>query len=296
MAIFHLSVKPVQRSKGRSAINAAAYRSGVCLSDERTGIVYDYTRKQGVEYTEIITPTGENIDREKLWNLAEASEKRKDGTTAREYEIALPEELTQNERKILSQEFGKYLSDRHGCAVDVAIHKPNRKGDQRNYHAHILCTTRQFQPGGKLGAKCDVELSDRDRQKKNLPGRKTELDATRVQWAHLVNTALQRAGHLKRVSHEKLEAQGIERKPTNHLGPVATAMERRGERSERGDLNRRTDEDRAAQAELAIVEKIQIGVERIREQAQEWRVAQDRKRQEAELRKKNRIRSPRVWR
>lgn len=281
MAIFHLSAKPVQRSKGRSATSAAAYRAGVCLSDERTGEVHDYTRKQGVEHTEIITPTGESIDREKLWNLAETAEKRKDGTTAREYEIALPEELTHEERKALVQEFGKYLAERHGCAVDIAIHEPNRKGDQRNHHAHILCTTRQFQPGGKLGAKCDVELSDRDRQKKNLPGRKTELDATRAQWAHLVNGALERAGHLERVSHERLEAQGIDREPTNHLGPVATAMERRGERTERGDLNREPDADRAAQVELAQEEKVQVGTERMREQAREWRIAQEQARQRA---------------
>lgn len=281
MAIFHLSAKPIQRSKGRSATSAAAYRAGVCLSDERTGEVHDYTRKQGVEHTEIITPTGESIDREKLWNLAESAEKRKDGTTAREYEVALPEELTQEERKTLAQEFGKYLAERHGCAVDVAIHEPNRKGDQRNHHAHILCTTRQFQPGGALGAKCDVELSDRDRQKKNQPGRKAELDATRAQWAHLVNRALERAGHLERVSHESLEKQGIEREPTNHLGPVATAMERRGEKTERGNLNRGPEEDHAAQVELAKAEKMQTGAERMRAQAREWRIAQERAREQA---------------
>lgn len=281
MAIFHLSVKPVQRSKGRSATSAAAYRAGVCLADERTGEIHDYTKKQGVEHTEIITPTGENIDREKLWNLAESSEKRKDGTTAREYEIALPEELTNEERKALVQEFGKHLVERHGCAVDIAVHKPNRKGDQRNHHAHILCTTRHFQPGGELGAKCDVELSDRDRQKKNLPGRKTELDATRAQWAHLVNRALERTGHKERVSHESLEAQGIQREPTNHLGPVATAMERRGESSERGDLNRAPVENRVVQDELAATEQVQAGTERMRTQAREWRLAQERARQQA---------------
>ena len=84
MAIYHLSVKPVQRSKGRTATASAAYRAGVCLKDERTGEVYDYTRKQGVEHTELIFPSGVNMNREELWNAAEASEIRKDGTPARE--------------------------------------------------------------------------------------------------------------------------------------------------------------------------------------------------------------------
>lgn len=242
MAIYHLSAKPVQRSQGRSSTAAAAYRAGVCLADERTGEIHDYTRKQGVKYSEIITPNNKSIDREELWNLAEQAEKRKDGTSAREYEIALPDELTAKQRTELAREFSVYLAEHHGCAVDMSIHAPGKEGDQRNHHAHILCTTRCFE-GGKLGAKCNVELSDSDRAKKGLPGRKAELDATRAHWSHLINNALERAGHKERVSHKSLEAQGIDRKPTVHLGPVATAMERRGEVTERGNLNRESAHD-----------------------------------------------------
>lgn len=238
MAIYHLSAKPVQRSQGRSGTAAAAYRAGVCLKDERTGEIHDYTRKQGVEYSEIITPNGESVDREQLWNLAEKAEKRKDGTPAREYEIALPDELGEKQRLELARSFAGYLAKRHGCVVDLAVHAPGKDGDHRNHHAHLLCTTRRFEPGGGLGEKCDVELSDRDRTKKGLPGRKAELDTTREHWERLANQALERAGRSDRIDHRSLAEQGLKRKPSIHLGPTVTVMERRGLQTDRGDHNR----------------------------------------------------------
>ena len=96
MAIYHLSVKPVQRSAGRSSTAAAAYRAGKKIIDERTGEIHDYRRKSGVEDATIILPPeapGWAANRAALWNAAEAAEKRKDGTPAREYVVALPAEL-----------------------------------------------------------------------------------------------------------------------------------------------------------------------------------------------------------
>ena len=92
MAIYHLAVKSVSRSTGRSAVAAAAYRSGDCLENERDGLMHDYTRRGGVEDTFIVTPEGAEWaqDRSALWNAAEAAEKRKDAKVAREYELALP--------------------------------------------------------------------------------------------------------------------------------------------------------------------------------------------------------------
>ena len=94
MAIYHLSAKPVRRGAGRSATAAAAYRAGAEIADERTGITFDYTRKQGVEHSEIILPTAaarQDInwprDRAALWNAAELAEHRKDSRVAREYEL-----------------------------------------------------------------------------------------------------------------------------------------------------------------------------------------------------------------
>lgn len=237
MAIYHLSIKPVQRSQGKSATAAAAYRSGARIEDARTGERHDYRKRHGVEVSQIITPDGSEPDRAALWNMAEEAEKRKDGTPAREYEIALPSELDPGQRKELVLEFGKLIVERHGVAVDIAIHGPTEKGDQRNHHAHILATTRKLE-NGKLTGKSDFDLSDRDRKKKGLPGRKQELLLLREEWERLVNQALARAGKREKISHKKLEAQGIERPPTVHLGPAAMAMERRGIRTERGDLNR----------------------------------------------------------
>lgn len=283
MAIYHLSVKPVQRSKGRSATAAAAYRAGEKVTDERTGEEHDYGRKKGILYKEIITPDGSDITREKLWNMAEAAEKRKDGTTAREYEIALPSELPEKERIELAREFAGKLARVQGVAVDICIHAPSRDGDSRNHHAHLLATTRRYE-GGKLGKKSDFDLSDRDRKKKGLDSRKEELHALRAEWAYMVNAALDKAQITERVTHKSLAAQGIGRAPSIHLGPTATAMERRSIRTERGDLNRAAAVPSQERAELA-------GISAARQQARAgWRQMQaaaveaerQRKRQEVE--------------
>src|SRR3546814_7097626 len=75
-------------------------------------------------------------DRERLWNAAELAETRKNATVAREYEIALPVELSADERRELALGLAREISERHGVAVDVSIHAPGREGDQRNHHAH----------------------------------------------------------------------------------------------------------------------------------------------------------------
>lgn len=237
MAIYHLSLKNVQRSKGRSATAASAYRSRAKITDERTGQIYDYTRKKGVEFKAIFTPDGSKISREELWNLAEAAERRKDGITAREYELALPSELDQEQREKLTKNFCFMLARRYGVAGDIAIHQPTKEGDQRNFHAHILITTRRFK-NGQLGEKTDFDLSGRDRQKKGLKSQKEELENIRQEWERMVNYSLEQAGRPERVSRKRLEEQGISRPATVHLGVAATAMERKGIQTDRGDLNR----------------------------------------------------------
>lgn len=290
MAIYHLSVKPVQRSKGRSATAAAAYRAGEKLTDERTGDEHNYGRKRGIILKEIITPDGSKIERSKLWNMAEAAEKRKDATTAREYEIALPSELSAKERIALATEFAERLARVNGVAVDVCIHAPSRGGDDRNYHAHLLTTTRQY-AGGELGRKADVELSDRDRKKMGLDTRKDALQRVRAEWAYMVNAALDRARVSERVTHKSLAAQGIERAPSIHLGPTATALERRGVQTERGQCNRAATTPSPERAELAALERMQAGISAARQQARTgWRqmqaaaaeAARQRQREEAE--------------
>lgn len=238
MAIYHLSVKPISRGEGRSATSAAAYRSATRIKDERTGNVFDYTRKRGVEHTEIIVPSQQDTaspewaqDRQALWNVAEAMERRKDARVAREYEVALPHELTAAQRLDLVRDFARDLATRYGVAVDFAIHKPHRQGDDRNHHAHILTTTRAVSVDG-LGAKTPVELGDRDRAKLGLGRGAEEVTAIRGRWAELTNAALERAKSDERVDHRNLADQGVDRAPTSHLGPVVTERQRRGKDSD----------------------------------------------------------------
>ncbi len=215
-----MSAKAVSRSGGRSATGSAAYRAGEKIKDKRTGEIHDFTRKGGVEDAVIVLPTGSDWtpSREELWNAAELSEKRKDACVAREFEVALPAELSPAERTRLAVDFARYLADSRGCAVDVAIHAPGRGGDTRNHHAHILCTTRQVDGQG-LGGKLETEKAGRNR--------KADLEAVRAHWADLVNERLRENGIDARIDHRSLAAQGIDREPTQHLGPAATGYERR---------------------------------------------------------------------
>jgi ATP-dependent exoDNAse (exonuclease V) alpha subunit len=240
MAIYHLSVKPVSRGVGRSATAAAAYRSASQVADRTTGQVFDYTRKSGVEHAEIVLPTEaakRDInwprEREQLWNVAEEAEKRKDARVAREYEVALPHELSQRERTELVREFSQEIANRFGVAVDFAIHKPHREGDERNHHAHVLTTTRRIEATG-LGAKAEIEWADTDRAKRGLGPAKEEVAAIRERWATLTNEKLQEHGHESRVDHRSLKDQGIDREPTTHLGPAVSGMQRRGMDTEVG--------------------------------------------------------------
>ena len=221
MAIFHLSVKTVSRSAGRSATAAAAYRAGVEITDERTGEIHDYTRKGGVESAELVLPAGAPewaADRAALWNAAEQAETRKNSTVAREFEIALPEELSPAERARLARDFARELVERHGCAADVCIHAPGKDGDDRNHHAHILLTTRRLGPEG---------LTEKTRELDDQKTGSKLVTQWRERFAALTNERLRENGIEARVDHRTLEAQGIEREPTRHLGPAATAIERR---------------------------------------------------------------------
>ncbi|WP_256678634.1 MobA/MobL family protein, partial [Pseudomonas sp. FSL R10-2189] len=224
------------------AVAAAAYRSGSELVDERTGLVHDYTRKGGVVSAEIIAPDGGSAERGALWNAAELAENRKDSRTAREWIVALPAELDAGQRRELAVSFGAELARRYGVAVDVAIHEPDREGDNRNHHAHILTTTRRVSRGAAgelvMGDKSSIELADKKRRELGLGPAADEVKAIRQLWEQTANRALERAGSTERIDARSLKDQGIDREATTHLGPVASEMERRGRISDRGDGNR----------------------------------------------------------
>lgn len=151
MAIYHFSVKTVARSAGRSATAAIAYRAGEKIYCEREGREHDYSRKTGVEYKEIYLPEGAPKhlkNRKKLWNEVEQRETRKNSTVAREFEIAFPSELNQEQCLAMLEELCGSIVDRHQVAVDACIHAPHTGSgsDERNYHAHILMSTRKLTP------------------------------------------------------------------------------------------------------------------------------------------------------
>ena len=181
MAIYHCEVKSISRSDNRSGTAASAYRSGTCIKDERTGEVHDYARKQGVEYISMMYPEVSVMSRENLWNLSEFSEKRKDAKVAREYEVAIPNELTPEQRITLVKEFTHFLVSRYKVAADIAIHAPSKQGDQRNYHAHILTTTRKFENG---------KLTDKTRVLDSPKTSGDELQIVREKWQDFCNQYL----------------------------------------------------------------------------------------------------------
>lgn len=233
MAIYHCSIKSISRGAGRSIIAAAAYCHACKIESEKTGEVHDYSRKQGVDSSAIYLPSGVNPawaqDRQRLWNAVDVAEKRKNACMGREVVLALPAELSELQRRKLVEEMARHLADRYILAVDVAIHKPSRHGDIRNYHAHILMSSRRITSEG-FGAKAR-ELDD-------YKTRGAEVEHIRAEWEKLANRALERADKKCRIDHRSLKAQGVDRVPTVHMGVSACAMERRGLQTERGELNR----------------------------------------------------------
>jgi Ti-type conjugative transfer relaxase TraA len=259
LAIYHASMKPVSRSSGRSAVASAAYRAGERLTNERDGITHDFSRKQGVEHAEIVLPESVRdggvsadwaLDRSALWNAAEATENRKDARVAREIEIALPHELSAEQRLELTREFAQELADRYGAAVDFAIHQPHDSSDVRNHHAHLLMTTRRVEAEG-LGDKTYIEWKNVRLLGEGLPTTQMQLRDIRQSWETIANEHLARAGLDIRIDHRSHMERGLEIAPTEHMGVHASQMERRGL-----DVSRaRLDEDAAKRNADLIREK-----------------------------------------
>ena len=260
MASYHLAVKTISRSAGRSATAAAAYRAGAAIECQRESVTHDYTRRSGVDHTQIVLPSGAPewaADRTALWNAAEAAETRKNSTVAREFEIALPVELSADLRRDLVLEFAREISDRHKVAVDVAIHAPGVEGDNRNHHAHLLLTTRQLGPEG-LGAKTR-ELDQKQ---------SGEVEHWRERWAVMQNAALERAGSLERVDHRSHADRGIEEQPLPQLTPKEYQLERTAKKAAARD-NRPYEPITLAGAQRQAVEE-RRGLKAYIEKGTEW--------------------------
>ncbi len=241
----------MSRTSGRSSVAAAAYRAADKLENQRDGLAYDFSRRSGVERAEIVLPEGADAEwakgRSALWNAAEASEKRKDARVAREVEVALPHELSAEQRLELTREFAQGLADRYGVAVDFAIHSPHGHTDARNHHAHIMMTTRKLGPGG-LGEKSELELENKRLQALRLPTSHEQLRDIRLGWEERTNEHLARAGLEMRIDHRSHQERGLEIEPTQHMGVHATQMERRGK-----DVSRVRIDDEAAKRNAELI-------------------------------------------
>lgn len=225
MAIYHLSTKVVKRSSGRSAVAAAAYRSGERLRDESTERNHDYSRREGREEITSWIQAPEHApewaeDREQLWNQVENSERRRDAQVAREVETALPRELDREQQERLVESYVREQFTERGMVADVNLHR----ADENNPHAHIMLTTRQITEEGFANKNRDWNKGE-------------ELARWREGWEIASNRELERAGFQERVSRLSHEERGITRQPTIHEGP-ARKMEERGERSELAEHNR----------------------------------------------------------
>ncbi|MBY4615423.1 MobQ family relaxase, partial [Rhizobium redzepovicii] len=231
MAIYHFSMKPIARSGGRSAVASAAYRAAVRLTNERDGLTHDFSNRTGVEHAEIVLPARSSgywaMKRSALWNAAERAEKRSDARIAREFEVALPHELTPDQRLVLTRAFALYLANRYGAAVDFAIHRPGEGSDIRNSHAHLMMTTRQLTEAG-LGDKTLLERENRWLLANHLPPSQLQLKELRQAWEHLANSHLERAGLDIRIDNRSHLEAGITIEPTEHVGVHATEINRQG--------------------------------------------------------------------
>ena len=227
MTAWRMEAKIISRGDGRSIVAAAAYRARAKLQNERDGSVCDYRRRRGDHVrSEILLPPGAPpnfADRATLWNAVEAAEKRKDARLGREFQLGIPRELPPAVRDRLVRDWVRAeLVERFGVPADVAWHTPKASDGGEQPHAHVLVPDRALTDGG-LGRAKIREWNSVD-----------QLEAWRASWAAACNKALEAEGRPERVSHLANEDRGLD-SAIPKIGAAASAMERRGIRSRRGD-------------------------------------------------------------
>ena len=267
MAIYHLRATMISRSQGRSATAASAYRVAERIVDRRTGLVFDYAARGGVDHTEILAPDHAPDwvrNRSELWNRVEESETRKNSQVAREVRVALPDALTHAQRVELVRDFVRDQFVDRGMVADIALHAPGRAGDERNHHAHILLTTRELDAEGSV-PRGGFTTKNRDWNKVEV------LEGWREAWARDSNAALERAGLEDRVDHRTLVAQRDE------------ALERASAARERGDEGAELHETvRAMSLDRPPLPQLSLGAWQLKERGIEvaavrvWRETKDR--------------------
>ena len=157
MSIYHFGqMKVISRGTGRSAIASSAYISGEKLYNEYDGLTHDYTKKQGVVFSEVMLPENakdEWKNRQILWNEVEKIEKSKVSQLARSFEVGLQTEFTLEENIKLIKEYVKDNFIDKGMCADICIHD---KSDG-NPHAHVMLTMRKIDEQGKFLPKAEKQ-------------------------------------------------------------------------------------------------------------------------------------------
>lgn len=257
MAIYHFSKAVISRSAARSSVAAAAYRAGEKLTCFYYGEEHDYTKKGGVIYSEILLPEHAPTalaDREVLWNSLEYAEKHPRAQLAYSYDIALPNELSMEENIALAREFVQENFVAEGMIADLAIHMPDRHdGGIPNPHFHVMCPIRPLNDDGTWGDKqhreyvidenANLILDDKGKPTFNAVattdwGTKEFLIKQREAWANFANQKLSEKGLMDRIDHRSYADQGIDKIPQIHEGPNVRKMEKRGIKTDKGNLNR----------------------------------------------------------
>jgi ATP-dependent exoDNAse (exonuclease V) alpha subunit len=259
----NLHISTISRSGGRSAIGASAYRSGsaitarsvvACasyrsgeiLKDDRYEKTYDFTRKENVLHSEIITPDGAPKwmeDRQALWNGVEAGEKRKDAQLAKEIILTLPRNLDLEQHKEVVREFVKTNLTSKGLVADFAIHSPEASDGDRNPHAHVMYTLRPVEDG-KFGKKLSGYQS-------GLLDSKQCLQQMRHSYESILNHASEKTDSEIHFDLRSLKDKGIERQPQPKIGPKVTYLEKRGYQTEWGKEVRQVQHRNHAQSAQA---------------------------------------------
>ncbi len=257
MALFHLNVTQIKRSKGQSAIAAAAYRAGEKLYSEYYGETSDYTNKHGVVLSEILLPDHaprEYADRQPLWNAVEKAERGKNAQLAYSFDIALQNEFSLDENIALARQFLLEHFVSRGMVVDFAIHVPDKEdGGIQNPHFHVMAPIRPIEPNGKWGMKQRrvYELDEDGNRLLDTDGNyifnavpttdwgsPETLEYWRERWAAMCNAKFEEKGLPERIDHRSYERQGIDLLPTIHEGPAVRQMEAKGIRTDKGEFNR----------------------------------------------------------
>ena len=249
------SFKIISRGKGQSCMASCAYYSGEKkYSEYECCWKYPHSSPTRVKRVEVMLPPNAPrayADPQTLWNAVDAAETSVNAQTARSMLFALPRELTDEQNLALVRDFCQKEFVDKGMVCNFFYHD---KGDG-NPHVHIMLTLRAMDENGKwLPKSKNVYALDENGNRIRAPNgswKRVKVDTVdwkerkygeiwRQDWAAAQNAALEAAGRMERVDMRSLERQGVEdRLPQKHLGPTASALERKGISSERGDENRK---------------------------------------------------------